>query len=212
MQINTIIIEDTGIEAAGIKLYVLENNNVLANFETSQEFFAEHKKYEKDVDVLLIDYDLQKTGSQLNGDEIIKKLTEENYSAKCAIVTNFDDFEHAILAKKAGALGFSAKNINPEQYANFINQLTNTDEFIVEETTKDKIFSHLLMKKHVEVMPENFGLGNKHIEFVKALITGEKTDNILINIFKAELSSKLNKYVRKNKSNFELNSFLVFLE
>ena len=214
MQINTIIIEDIGIEAAGIKTFVLENNNVLAIFETSQEFFKNYKKYENDVDIILIDYDLHNTGSELNGDEIIKRLTEENYSTKCAIVTNFDDFEYIVLAKKSGALGFSSKNIKPIQYSKFLADLYNTDEFIVEQSTKDKVFKKLLVQKHIDIMPENYGFTDKHIKLVKALIVGKKTDEIIAEVLKDEFLTKLQKYSYKNNTatSLDLNSFLGFIQ
>ncbi len=196
--IKVIIIEDKGLEAAGIKASISDKNfKIIGKFENSQSFFANYQNFKNIVDVILIDFDLTRTNSELNGNEIIQRLETENYAAKCAIITNYDYIEYLILAKRAGAYGFASKDMKLENYPEFIEKIYHSDTFVIEEYTAKKILNEIIEEKDKN-SPENYGLTNKHISLVKSLFLKYKTWEIIKNTFAEEFTYIVKKYSKKH--------------
>lgn len=193
---NVVIVEDAEYHKEGMKGTVKHNFTCMAEFINSQDFFEKYKEFEDEVDVILIDYDLKRGSSVLNGDQIVKRLADENYQAKFAIVTGIDPFLDILhAAKNNGAAGFSQKAISAKRYKNFISQLGSASDFVIEEYTKDALIQEVLKAK--EKQPQRkIDLKFHHIEMTKQLLMGKNSEEIIAKLFKTEFSRHLRNYFK----------------
>lgn len=189
---RVVIIEDHDFDKEGLRGTVTHNFEVKAVFVNSQNFFEAYKTLEQQTEIVLVDYELQKSGSLLNGDQIIARLVRENYQAKFAVITGVLDVVSVLkLAKAAGASGFSQKAMGIDRYKKFIYQIHESNDFIIEEKTKDTLIDKMLVMLEDKTKEQNYNVGQKHINIIKLMMQGKSNEDIIHSLLFDEFNDKL---------------------
>ncbi len=160
---KVIIIDDDNAAIKGIKVE-LSGLEVLDVCKNSQVFFSKYKRYETKndpnadtsgkVDIILIDIGFN--NSDMDGFEILERLTNEDYNAIKVIITSRPiKFKDLLKSKKLGANGFVSKNILDNLPA-FLKSL-KIDEFKVEQNTFNEAMGTLLERSDSDMF-EKFSL------------------------------------------------------
>jgi DNA-binding NarL/FixJ family response regulator len=189
---RVVIIEDHDFDKEGLRGTVTHNFEVKAVFVNSQDFFEAYKTLEQQTEIVLVDYELQKSGSLLNGDQIIARLVRENYQAKFAVITGALDAVSVLkLAKAAGASGFSQKAMGIDRYKKFIYQIHESNDFIIEEKTKDTLIDKMLVMLEDKTKEHNYDVEQKHINIIKLIMQGKSNEGIIHSLLFDEFNDKL---------------------
>lgn len=112
---------------------VLSSNYQVLTFSTGADLFAQLKK--EPADVILLDINLK----DINGIELLKKISHEYASIDVIMVTEVKDVEAAVNAIKAGAYDYITEPFMPEDVKAAVMRL-------MEKRTSKKILEDLLEK------------------------------------------------------------------
>ncbi len=135
MKIKVIVADDNSLIREGMKIILstFEEFEVLATVIDGQEAVKYCEQYT--VDVALLDVRMP----EMNGLEATK-LIRERTSAKCLILTTFDDDAFIEDALKYGASGYLLKNNDPEKIRDAIKTVYN-GHHVLQDTVLDKMRS-----------------------------------------------------------------------
>ncbi|GIQ68315.1 DNA-binding response regulator [Xylanibacillus composti] len=151
LKIKVIVADDNSLIREGMKIILstFEEFEVLATVMDGQEAVKYCEQYT--VDVALLDVRMP----NMNGLEATK-LIRERTSAKCLILTTFDDDTFIEDALKYGASGYLLKNNDPEKIRDAIRTVYN-GHHVLQDTVLDKMRSGFSLSPRYEDGAKNAG-------------------------------------------------------
>lgn len=171
-QIRVILADDHPAVRAGIRQFIERDPllQVLAEADDGVAALDLMRRHEPDVAVL----DLQMPG--LSGLEVITRARNEKLSARCIVLTAYDDDPYIFAALRAGAKGYLLKTAGPDELARAI-RLVHAGHSALDPSVTERLVEKL-GQPAVALAKEPERLSERELEVLRLAARGQTNRGI----------------------------------
>ena len=87
---------------------------------------------------------------EMNGIELLQKVTAEYMHIKVAVLSGFNDFSYVRSAMKIGAANYLLKPVDTEELKSAMKEIIETIESSIKSSIEQREFVDYLQKKHIK--------------------------------------------------------------